>query len=1285
MVAVFCSSVQLIKIYAVKDLIDSKKTGGPIALRSIVTGSALLDLAWCPEVGAGHVSTDLIAVLSSGNILAIELNKVGSEGGGRMVAEEAFPPSTCVSWHPSGVIVACGHGDVVTFCVWSASESKWRSVARVKVSSQDVSEGGDLADLAVEALVWVAPTCLLVSSRLVEDGELTDTSLTCAFYWSSPLHQRLVADPLPDGKDISPDAVELFPSYLSQASEAAQPMNMVAGYHLSCVRVDEWSISLFAHVLSSDDHLKLVQVGYSQRIASPKGVTVSDDRLALRIPNATGDEDNFIVGLGVDQTEVLAFSAGGEPHPIDQTAANLPGQPVLWILTSDNVMRAYIFGQINSAGSFPTAIKPPLQVPEPGIASVTVTPKADQGSGDIQAVAASTSLPDEESEIEEEESLVKEDRSKPIIPSPIPKPPLGEGLAKPAGRPAEGKLEEKKLSVSQQKMAPTTVPAPVLQLQTTVGLKLDGKSDLSEVDEALLKEMASIERDFASSLEESRTLEASIHDGLKSIAGGWHVNIGTIRTRINSLSDQLQIVKSELAEDKAAVSDDGSLSVQGLKEIYVRLDAMPGFKHPLQSQVQRALDLERHKPLDPFLSAVKEESQAQVKVLVRKIAEVKECLAVLEDALNAHRLSKFGHTRTQYRWREGDKAKAVYEAIQSQTTLIGRLTQQLDGMKARCDSLLPSYLTEPTSLKVLQGDSLPARHGPDSPLLHVDSHLARPKWTSAKKVAADQSPSPPRAMPASSETCYATDSNLKPSPINGSLQERILKACRSVDGGIRVTRLPTALPPSPWRSDDALKKSSSSPLRSPVARRLPPLSPFKLPDIPPPPYFPSPPPKPTLSKPAPVVQKPAISAKESIPKSVTATKSPNVGKETQPPLPTMSQMKAANALGARALASQPTGQKGAQPPLPTKSQTEAAKSLMTKANVPVQVAPSSSFPLAGKQLSSASASASGLTPVLPSTSSAAFGLSSFGASSASSTASTSAPSSLGFESTAATPAPFGIGKVETAMPASAASTSAISIGTSAGPQAPFGSFGSSASTASASASPFGKSNGFDQPSAFGQPASAPSASASPFGQSSGFGQPSAFGSFGSSASTASASASPFGQSSGFGQPSAFGSFGSSASTASASASPFGQSSGFGQPSAFGSFGSSASTASASSSPFGQSSGFGQPSAFGSFGSSASTASASASPFGQSSGFGQPSAFGQAATPQTPFGQASSDKRGFGSFASTQPSGFSAIAGQGGGFGAIGAGPQSTTTSFGALAGSPPPAKPPSSAMWQPRK
>lgn len=81
---------------------------------------------------------------------------------------------------------------------------------------------------------------------------------------------------------------------------------------------------MFSHRKSNDDHVKVLSFTED---AHPIAADITEDALAIRIPNAPGDEDNFVIGLGID----LTCTGVEVSHPTDVTAPDLPPQPVLMV------------------------------------------------------------------------------------------------------------------------------------------------------------------------------------------------------------------------------------------------------------------------------------------------------------------------------------------------------------------------------------------------------------------------------------------------------------------------------------------------------------------------------------------------------------------------------------------------------------------------------------------------------------------------------------------------------------------------------------------------------------------------------------------------------------------------------------------------------------------------------------------------------------------------------------------------------------------------------------------
>lgn len=72
----------------------------------------------------------------------------------------------------------------------------------------------------------------------------------------------------------------------------------------------------------------LHQVLLLEDSGDPVAADITDDRLAIRLPNAPDDGDNFVTGLGVDLTAGVQVEVS---HPTDPEAGDLGPQPLLWV------------------------------------------------------------------------------------------------------------------------------------------------------------------------------------------------------------------------------------------------------------------------------------------------------------------------------------------------------------------------------------------------------------------------------------------------------------------------------------------------------------------------------------------------------------------------------------------------------------------------------------------------------------------------------------------------------------------------------------------------------------------------------------------------------------------------------------------------------------------------------------------------------------------------------------------------------------------------------------------
>lgn len=1072
-----------------------------------------------------------------------------------------------------------------------------------------------------------------------------------------------------------PARVDFFPINLNSAEPIISGSKL-----LTASLVGSWRLAVYAHSHASDDHIKVLYCSPDEGSEPKKhlrGVDVTDDRLAIRVPNATGDEDNFVRGLGFD----LTAQGVTVPHPTDPTAEDLPPQPVLWVMTSDGVLRAYTFGSLGDrdiivADEVPAVPETPLHVAKEEM-RIPIRSK--------EAIAATTALPsdDEIDELSEEEEEIRKappsSKALDVVKKELP----AKNIFAPSSASKYVLLEEPKgiteavapVIAPSRAMTPVVssppplVAPPVARSQTTV-------PPASQRLKSASAEVAALEKDFLRSLKDTRHMEAALYDALKDVVKGADVpaskrEVEAIRYRIEVLHTRVQDATRMLSEMQREF---GTL-VAGVKEAYTRTAAMPAFRKDsgVSVDLERAQELKRKQPLDPILSTMRNSANTNIKVLMQKLAEVEECVSTCEER--------------QRRLRSGQSLPIVsteaqilslFDSINAQKAVIRSQALKLDELTAvmrtagllSSDSSIGSHeMWNSMSSRHAPGGSpgdegesggglaalrltlSPRAVGRDTPsplssssLLHVDSssRRARRAWTPVRETSmasGSPGPKPLLALTAREKDNQIGDGILSLQPYSPGTDfsrsiDAIVHRCRGIDGGIRVTEV--GLRPA-GLNDGSRRIERELSTKSPPAW-LPALHPLTLPELPEP-YMPKavehlPPlsgaekiatqqPM-ALERPTAPSLKPLVSQVEAKVQPQTMTVLTTKPVSAQPPLPTASQMQAASKLGAKVLGSQPAVappkpvSSSAQPPIPSMAQVTAAKGLMSKAAAAAEARAEAASAAVKSEPTNEDA-------LVATNANQAFSFSL----SPSSTAAPAVPSTARFSFSSASAPSFG------------------AVSASSAPSFGFGSLGLGAPTAATATAtseplPFGKGLPFGASTGFGATSSA-SASTTVFGSTAatqGLGLASTataiFGGqqegtclptgslFSSSVPTPGGAASPFGAISAAAAPSAPSPFGFGGSS---TGSPVGTPS-------------SATSSSTGTGLFGVSSGFGvSPATTPLFGSSPSSSvpmgfgtgavaaalppSSPSSVFGQQAAFGRPSAFGQPASPAPAFGAPSS--------------------------------------------------------------
>ncbi len=1308
-----------IRIYSTADVLANKSVGTP--LRCDTLGGFILDIQWRPQ------QFEYAALVSS------QVHLVNVTTGVVRQLESAPENAACISWSPDGKILAIGAGDGVVFCdVDNTGAGEAGPLCTVQVISQDVAQDDGQA-LLVEGLRYLSANSILVLSRLLEEGAHTDLAPCGILSW--PVGQypqdaiqltlaEFFAMNLAPPSDIEESSFTFSVSNTTDSDLRAPPC-------LVSATVSGWGANVFTHMHAYDDHIKIVE----QQQDLIQGIEVTDDKLAIRIPNAPGDANNYVVGLGFD---LSLHGAGGiaVEHPTDDTAPDLQPQPVLWVATSDGVLRAYSFGSTKDRPGVVQSTDVALPAAPKIVNNVAdedneLEKEKSNVPSDV-AAAAAAALPESESDFEEEEEegeievvTAKEPEPKPVFgfasppipatvapppalpafsfagPSPssqptsfgfvaappaapaaIPKPPppvLPPPAAASAAKPLPVEVEEEESEEAPEEPRParsqTAIVAPAARLQ-----------DAGE-------EAATLERDFLKSLEETRSLEASIHDAIADALRGAHAVVGS-QADFEKLRHQVYTLQSDVtdaSETLAGLRGEFEALALGVKEGYMRMEAMPAFQPSDHSNknsgfasstpgsggssgvVDRTLELRRKQPLDPALGSLRDSARAHVRALSQKLDEVKECVAALEDNYRRARTGEQSY-QSQVASTPQAQALALYEAINAQSAVIQAQTAKLYDVAASIkgsgimmksaslefdefgsiDDFSTNVLTYEDGLDSHNFGNLGVRRSStisnngispaSSSLVHVDSSKkSRVPWQSVRT-----SPGIVRRLSSSSSQALTSPLSLS-SPLGGGAgrgggvdtSSNVTFAAWKGDAlsrdilrrckGLEGGIRVTEVSGMPSTPPLKLKNSDRSGAKKAGGQRvLPPLKPLVLPELPEP-YMPAPP--------------KATSSSRSKSSSLAAVKPavfklnvapPAAAAAAPAPFAPPAVAPAAPSLIPRPKSSASTSSSGSQqPPLPSFAQVKAATAL--KANV---------LGGAKEKVAPAAPAAADVSKPKPKPASSQPPLPSFGQLAAAQDLQAKAAAAQAAQARfAASTAPAAAEKKKeeskeektetTKSDADGLNFNSFGFGSAATTAPASTAATDSSSVATTASSPFGASKGIS----FGAPAASTAAS-SPFGAAPASGAASSpFGALSTPAPASSAAASLFG----------------AAAPAAASTSPFGAASSSAAQTTPSPFGAAAAAAATTSS------GFGQPSAFG----AAAATPAPASTPAVASPFGTPSGFGAAATPaasQPSFGAA------FGAPAS--PAGAFGSAATGGGGGLFGASPAPAAAAVGGAFGQP---------------
>ncbi|KAK2076575.1 hypothetical protein QBZ16_005335 [Prototheca wickerhamii] len=605
-----------VTVYATKSIAASPDA--PEALRAVAFDEPVAQF----EVQPGNEQR-YAARLEDGSLLLGEL------GAAPVRATEDLTPASCIAWAPSGETLAVASGDRVFLTDPEGAVQRSFRVKSLELQSDDDA-------LAVDGLAWARPDALLVSSRVLAGGEPEPVAATCVVSWQGAQAEQLSLH-------------ELF------------ALNIVPGRGqdaLRCAAIPEWGALVYAHASAADDHVKVLLAGEGADGRGVAAADVVDDRLAIRVPNAPEDEDNYVTGLGVDR---VAGRGRPVPNPVDPDAPDLPPQALLWLATSDGCLRAYTLGSVADRADIVKSEPRPLP-DAPVVAGSSGAAGAALSGGDKPDAAAALSaaaavpLADSDSDFGDEDSAGSNDdgdssdaKSSGALDQPsafsLPKPGQTE-LKPPAATAAPSAAPFGSAGF------PAAVPEPPARLGGSEGIA------------------AGIEADFLKSLLASRKLEAETHAAVTSAlekADAVSVSAGEIEEcRRGVAAAQTALREQQRSAARLA---------QSVKDVLRKTAAMPGLLPEGQWSKDRAAT-----PIpDPMLALASTQLRQQLTAARVKLEELLTAVTVLEDRQRCVRLGLEAA--------EPLRPEQLLDLMKAQAEVTSQRLSQLEDLKREARSL----------------------------------------------------------------------------------------------------------------------------------------------------------------------------------------------------------------------------------------------------------------------------------------------------------------------------------------------------------------------------------------------------------------------------------------------------------------------------------------------------------------------------------------------------------------------------------------------------------------------
>ncbi|KAK9820642.1 hypothetical protein WJX81_004134 [Elliptochloris bilobata] len=617
-----CARGGALDVHLLHALIENHSTL-PLATWHLPDGAALRQFAWRPSQPQGQEPPQCAVLTTDGALLT------GCLCAPLKATEQDVGT---VAWSDDGAMLAFAMGECVT--VRDAASGRSFTTRIMSGELQSVPEGQEAVELAVDSLVWVGASALLVGGRLfmpgsdgAEEEEQGEAPLAVLQWAAWQAGQR------PQGLQIA----EFFAANV--APESAPPGT---GPYLFAACVAAWGAVAAAHRKANDEHVKLYEAG----AGPPRSLDVTEEWSAIRIPYAPDDADNFVLGLAVDLTCM--------DLPVAAAATALPSEDELDEGGEDS-------GDGSEAGSAPDADERAEGDGEEVSSRRDGRPAAGRAPG---AGARSESVAGQEEDDEDEVQSRRQGESTAT--------PGEEALSRP--QPAPARPSDPRAPGGALAARGVQAHEPVVRDKEP---QLQGEG----------AEVAAMEADFLRSLGETRRMEAAFRRAITSAEGtdsgdktldladepdspALHTRLGFARgtrrrtaglvSRAEDVSQAIETARRRFAE-----------LCQGCREDRLRSEALLRFRGGEAATVQGAVALE------PGLAAAVDSAEATCAVLRRQAADLLDCLQEREERTRLHGAASAQRATSLQ----------LYSAVNAQAAVARAELARLEALQERLESL----------------------------------------------------------------------------------------------------------------------------------------------------------------------------------------------------------------------------------------------------------------------------------------------------------------------------------------------------------------------------------------------------------------------------------------------------------------------------------------------------------------------------------------------------------------------------------------------------------------------